>query len=126
MRGYKREETSNNPLPIFLSSSNKDLLEKMPYSLKGRNVLVTGGSRYDSMILLLHCKRELRINHQDRGLGAIICKKFAEEGANVAINYVSNSTAAENLADTLTKDNPSKIFVVQGVSISSMIALYTT
>ncbi|UKZ89676.1 putative secondary metabolism biosynthetic enzyme [Trichoderma asperellum] len=65
----------------------------MPYSLKGRNVLVTGGSR---------------------GLGAIICKKFAQEGANVAINYVSNSTAAQTLADTLAKDYSSKIFVIQG------------
>ncbi|KAK1238129.1 hypothetical protein MKX08_002708 [Trichoderma sp. CBMAI-0020] len=65
----------------------------MPYSLKGRNVLVTGGSR---------------------GLGALICKKFAEEGANVAINYVSNSVAAEKLADTLTKDYSSKTFAIQG------------
>ncbi|KAM0480238.1 hypothetical protein ACHAPX_004065 [Trichoderma viride] len=65
----------------------------MPYSLKGRNVLVTAGSR---------------------GLGAIICKKFAEEGANVAINYVSNSAAAEELADTLTKEYSTKIFIVQG------------
>ncbi|KAL6901149.1 hypothetical protein GGI43DRAFT_404134 [Trichoderma evansii] len=65
----------------------------MPYSLKGRNVLVTGGSR---------------------GLGAVICKKFAEEGANVAINYVSDSAAAQKLADALTKDYSSKIFVIQG------------
>ncbi|KAF3067525.1 hypothetical protein CFAM422_008527 [Trichoderma lentiforme] len=64
----------------------------MPYSLKGRNVLVTGGSR---------------------GLGALICKKFAEEGANVAINYVSNADAAQKVADSL-KEYPVKIFVIQG------------
>lgn len=64
MRGYKREETSGiYPLPLFLSSSSKELLAKMPYSLKGRNVLVTGGSRYDLMILLPHCKKELCTNH---------------------------------------------------------------
>lgn len=50
---------------------------KMPYSLKGRNVLVTGGSR---------------------GLGALVCEKFAAEGANVAINYASSKERAEELA----------------------------
>ncbi|UKZ81752.1 hypothetical protein TrVFT333_009524 [Trichoderma virens FT-333] len=64
----------------------------MPYSLKGRNVLVTGGSR---------------------GLGAVICKKFAEEGANVAINYVSNADAAQEVADSL-KEYPVKTFIIQG------------
>ncbi|KAL7931795.1 NAD(P)-binding protein [Trichoderma chlorosporum] len=64
----------------------------MPYSLKGRNVLVTGGSR---------------------GLGAVICKKFAEEGANVAINYVSNADAAQQVADAL-KEYPVKTFIIQG------------
>lgn len=127
MRGYKREETSDiYPLPLFLSSSSKYLSEKMPYSLKGRNVLVTAGSRYDSMILLPRCKKKLHANHRDRGLGAIICKKFAEEGANVAINYVSNSAAAEELADTLTKEYSTKIFIVQGVSGSGLNALCTT
>lgn len=98
----------------------------MPYSLKERNVLVTAGSRYGSMILLPHSKRELHTNHGDRGLGAIICKKFAEEGANVAINYFSNSAAAEELANTLTKEYSTKIFIVQGVSISGTNALCTT
>lgn len=49
----------------------------MPYSLKGRNVLVTGGSR---------------------GLGALICEKFAEEGANVMVNYVSAADKAKEVA----------------------------
>lgn len=49
----------------------------MPYSLKGRNVLVTGGSR---------------------GLGALVCEKFAAEGANIAINYMSSKDRAEELA----------------------------
>ncbi|KPM38665.1 hypothetical protein AK830_g7898 [Neonectria ditissima] len=45
----------------------------MPYSLKDRCVLVTGGSR---------------------GLGAVICQKFAEEGAHAMVNYVSNRESA--------------------------------
>ncbi|TFA98353.1 hypothetical protein CCMA1212_009838 [Trichoderma ghanense] len=64
----------------------------MPYSLKGRNVLVTGGSR---------------------GLGAVICKKFAEEGANIAINYFSNADAAQEVADSLQQYSV-KTFIVQG------------
>lgn len=54
----------------------------MPFQLKGRNVLVTGGSK---------------------GLGAVICRKFAGEGCNVAINYSSDNTAAESLAEELQK-----------------------
>ncbi|KAM0263728.1 hypothetical protein ACHAQJ_001042 [Trichoderma viride] len=66
----------------------------MPYSLKGRNVLVTGGSR---------------------GLGALICKKFAQEGANVAINYLSNAEAAQQVADSLAKEYSGiKTFIIQG------------
>ncbi|KAH6608277.1 hypothetical protein Trco_004590 [Trichoderma cornu-damae] len=65
----------------------------MPYSLKGRNVLVTGGSR---------------------GLGALICKKFAEEGANVAINYVSNAEAAREVADSLEKEYSCKVLIIKG------------
>ncbi|KAF2085897.1 NAD(P)-binding protein [Saccharata proteae CBS 121410] len=49
----------------------------MPYALKGRNVLITGGSR---------------------GLGAVIAEKFAEQGCNVAINYASSESAAQELA----------------------------
>lgn len=49
----------------------------MPYSLKGRNVLVTGASR---------------------GLGALICEKFAAEGANIVVNYVSSKERAEEVA----------------------------
>lgn len=52
----------------------------MPYSLQGRRVLVTGASR---------------------GLGALVCRKFAAEGCNIAINYHSNEAAAQELAREL-------------------------
>ncbi|KAF2872695.1 short-chain dehydrogenase/reductase-like protein SDR [Massariosphaeria phaeospora] len=50
----------------------------MPYELKGRNVLVTGGSA---------------------GLGAALCRTFAALGCNVAINYCNRSAVAEALRD---------------------------
>jgi NAD(P)-dependent dehydrogenase (short-subunit alcohol dehydrogenase family) len=52
----------------------------MPYSLKSRTVLITGGSR---------------------GLGAVISARFAAEGANIAINYSSSEEPALKLAAEL-------------------------
>ncbi|KAJ5812687.1 hypothetical protein N7474_008988 [Penicillium riverlandense] len=65
----------------------------MPYTLKGRNVLVTGGSR---------------------GLGAVICEKFAAKGCNVAINYGSNADAAQQVAHDIRQKYPVKICIIQG------------
>ncbi|MCJ1355396.1 MAG: hypothetical protein MMC33_005387 [Icmadophila ericetorum] len=65
----------------------------MPYSLKGRNVLVTGGSR---------------------GLGALVAEKFAEEGCNIAINYVSNVESAKQVAGKIEEQWKSKTVIVQG------------
>ncbi|KAJ5309197.1 hypothetical protein N7508_004576 [Penicillium antarcticum] len=65
----------------------------MPYSLSGRNVLVTGGSR---------------------GLGALTAEKFAAEGSNVAINYMSNKEAADTLAADIASKHNVKAVVVQG------------
>lgn len=48
----------------------------MPYDLKGRNVLVTGGSA---------------------GLGALISTTFAEHGCNVAINYFNRLEPAQKV-----------------------------
>ncbi|RLL97780.1 hypothetical protein CFD26_104979 [Aspergillus turcosus] len=67
----------------------------MPYSLKGKNVLVTAGSK---------------------GLGAVICQQFAAEGCNVAINYYSSRDVAEDLANRLAKDYSVKCIVLQGDS----------
>jgi len=64
----------------------------MPYSLKGRNVLVTGGSR---------------------GLGALICERFAAEGCNVAVNYVASEDKAKEVAANVEKCKV-KAVVIQG------------
>ena len=42
--------------------------------LKGKTAVITGGSR---------------------GIGAAICKKFAENGANIALLYAGNTQRAE-------------------------------
>ncbi|KFY46042.1 hypothetical protein V495_02682 [Pseudogymnoascus sp. VKM F-4514 (FW-929)] len=65
----------------------------MPYELKGRNVLVTGGSR---------------------GLGALICDKFAKEGANVVVNYVSSEAAAKEIAKTIAAEYGVKAVALHG------------
>ncbi|KAK7190782.1 hypothetical protein PSPO01_02945 [Paraphaeosphaeria sporulosa] len=54
----------------------------MPYSLKGRNVLVTGGSA---------------------GLGETISISFAKEGANVAVNYFNRVEPAQNVVQACEK-----------------------
>lgn len=66
----------------------------MPYSLKGRKVLVTAGSR---------------------GLGAVICEKFADEGAHIMVNYVSREDKAQEVVARV-KERGVQAFMVQGVS----------
>ncbi|TMQ26929.1 MAG: SDR family NAD(P)-dependent oxidoreductase, partial [Candidatus Rokuibacteriota bacterium] len=54
----------------------------LPMKLKGRTALVTGGSR---------------------GIGRAVAIALAEEGADVAINYVSSETAARDVAEHIKK-----------------------
>ncbi|KAK1138755.1 hypothetical protein N8T08_002020 [Aspergillus melleus] len=65
----------------------------MTYSLRDRNALITAGSR---------------------GLGAVVAQKFAAEGCNVAINYVSSKDAAEKLASDLQSQYNVKAITIQG------------
>ena len=92
----------------------------MPYTLKGRNVLVTGGSRYakPGQRLLYHCVWITKTN--PRGLGALIAEKFAAEGCNVAINYVSNLERAKETAAKIEKECGAKTVVIQGVGCFEM------
>lgn len=86
----------------------------MSYSLKDRNVLITGGSRYVSPNH--HGNTESNITN--RGLGALIAQKFASEGSNIAINYVSSKDAAEKLASELQSQFNVKAVTIQGVRLS--------
>jgi NAD(P)-dependent dehydrogenase (short-subunit alcohol dehydrogenase family) len=74
-----------------------------PLSLKDANVLVTGGSR---------------------GLGAVICEKFAAEGANLVINYQSSQKAADELASKLKEKYGVKVVALQAVSSWSLCLIY--
>ncbi|KAI4107732.1 MAG: hypothetical protein L6R37_001417 [Teloschistes peruensis] len=65
----------------------------MPYSLKGRNVLVTGASR---------------------GLGVLIAERFAAEGSNVAINYNASEDRAKQVAEKIKKTTDVKVIIVKG------------
>ncbi|KAL4975724.1 hypothetical protein BDW66DRAFT_63871 [Aspergillus desertorum] len=64
----------------------------MPYALRNRNVLVTAGSR---------------------GLGAVVARKFAAEGCNVAINYFSSKEAAEKVASEIRAQYNVKVILIQ-------------
>lgn len=66
----------------------------MPIDLKGKTVLITGGSR---------------------GLGAEIARKFAAQGCNLCINYANSKSDAEKLVQSLEKD-----FAIKGVAIQAV------
>jgi 3-oxoacyl-[acyl-carrier protein] reductase len=63
----------------------------MPEEFKGRTALVTGGSR---------------------GIGRVVCVALAQDGANVAINYRANESAASETA-RLVEEAGGKTLVVQ-------------
>lgn len=54
-----------------------------------------------------------KTNH--RGLGALIAEKFAAEGSNVAINYVSNLERAKQTVEKIEKEYSAKTVIIQGV-----------
>jgi len=51
-----------------------------------------------------------------RGLGAVICDKFASEGCNVAINYVSSKDAADKFAGEIKSKHGVNAITLAGVS----------
>ncbi|CUS09946.1 unnamed protein product [Tuber aestivum] len=62
-------------------------------SLRGKNVLITGGSR---------------------GLGTATAHAFAREGANVLVNYINDEASAANVATQLSDQHGVKADTVQG------------
>lgn len=94
---------------------DRSLGYKMPYSLKGRNVLVTGGSRYAYIHTHLDRGRILKKALTfGRGLGALICERFAAEGCNIAVNYLSSEDKAKEVAAKVEKHSVKSV-VIQGV-----------
>lgn len=54
-----------------------------------------------------------------RGLGEVICVKFAQEGANVVVNYNASEERAKGVKariEGLEECRGVKVFVVKGVS----------
>ena len=52
-----------------------------------------------------------------RGLGALIVERFAAEGANIAINYVSSLDRAKQTAVKIETAYQAKTVLIQGVCI---------
>ena len=58
------------------------------------------------------------VNGDKSGLGAAIAEKFAAEGANVAVNYLSNETAAQEVVSKINAQYPEvKTIIIQGVCL---------
>jgi len=46
----------------------------------------------------------------------VICHKFAQEGSNVAINYMASADRAQAVAEKIEKEYGVKAVLIQGVS----------
>lgn len=60
-----------------------------------------------------------------RGLGALIAEKFAAEGANVVVNYVSSKERATEVAEKIKTDYGVKAHVIQAVRSACMTTVDT-
>lgn len=52
----------------------------------------------------------------ERGLGEVVVLKFAAEGCNVAINYVSSEEKARELKEKIEREFGVRGFCLRGVS----------
>jgi hypothetical protein len=53
-----------------------------------------------------------------RGLGELICRKFAQAGCSVAINYNASADRAKALAAKIEKEDGMKAVVIKGVRLT--------
>lgn len=59
------------------------------------------------------------------GLGALVAEKFAAEGSNIVINYVSNEARAKETAAKIEAEYKVKVVIVQGVcSMENRVSLF--
>lgn len=62
-------------------------------------------------------------HHQHRGLGAVIARKFASEGSNIAINYANSEAPAQTLSQELqTKYNVKTTIIKADAGSTSEVA----
>lgn len=54
------------------------------------------------------------------GIGALVAERFASEGANVAINYVSNEERAKETESKITSQYNVKTTIIQGVCCAAI------
>ncbi|KAJ5819419.1 Short chain dehydrogenase [Penicillium riverlandense] len=71
----------------------------MSYALKGRRALITGGSK---------------------GLGKVIAELLAAQGVQVAINYMSNGTVADEVAANLAEQYGIRAITIQAETVSGL------
>jgi len=97
----------------------------MVYNLRNRNILVTGGSRYEGFedaprltnYSIYRWSVHVAYVQPSRGLGAVVAEKFAAEGSNVAINFANREEPAVELAGRLKKDYGAETTAIQGVCV---------
>ena len=59
------------------------------------------------------------VTGSSRSIGAAIATRLASQGANVVINYVSNASAAQAVADAINSQGAGKAIIVKG-DVSSL------
>ena len=59
------------------------------------------------------------VTGSSRSIGAAIATRLASQGANVVINYVSNASAAQAVADAINSQGAGKAIIVK-VDVSSL------
>ena len=69
--------------------------------------------------LLNFSKKTCIVTGSSRGIGASICKRFADAGANIVVNYSSDKSAAEQIANQV-RDFGCKAIVVKA-DVSSKV-----
>lgn len=62
-----------------------------------------------------------RLTKIHRGLGALICDKFAAEGCNIAVNYNASKDAADRLGEEIKSKYGVKAISLAGVGVARLL-----
>jgi NAD(P)-dependent dehydrogenase (short-subunit alcohol dehydrogenase family) len=116
----RQESLRCRELLVWLCSCNFHAVNNMPQVRPVYYCLPSHFSFYSLVPSLAKICRLMEVSLLNRGLGEIICLKFAQEGSNVAINYMSSSDSAQALSEKIKKDYGVKAVLIQGVSSFSL------